>query len=221
MVTIEAVTSRALVLALIAALVASISGASAVGTHVVRLAAAQDVSLPFGCAWGYDWDERCYRDDGARLPVGGDENKLWRAALRFSTSSVPPGSEVVRASLHLFHDGRCLGPRKTTRACDATEYALAAHPIMSPEWFRERELEFDPAVSEAELGAAERPQQLSLDVTALVADWIAGSRPNAGVLLRLTNDYEDYGMGGPSLPSSSFAQETARPQLEITYVPRP
>ena len=91
MVTIEAVTSRALVLALIAALVASISGASAVGTHVVRLAAAQDVSLPFRCDWGYDLDERCYRDDGDRLPVGGDDDKLWRAALRCSTSSVPPG----------------------------------------------------------------------------------------------------------------------------------
>lgn len=23
----------------------------------------EDIGIPFWCDWGYDWDERCYRDD--------------------------------------------------------------------------------------------------------------------------------------------------------------
>jgi hypothetical protein len=193
--------------------------ASAEGTHVVRLTPVQDVSLPFWCEWGYDWDERCYRDDGDRLPVGGDDDKLWRAALRFSTSAIPAGSEAVRATLHVFHDGRCLGPRKTVRACDARTYELFANPILSSSWFHERELEFGPPLSDAELGSADLPQRLSFDLTDLVAGWVKGTEPNSGVLLKLADWHEDFGVGGPSLPSSSFVQSALRPQLEVTYVP--
>ena len=95
---------------------------------------------------------------------------------------------------------------------------LAAHPILSADWFREREVEFEPAASEAELGSADRAQQLSFDVTDLVADWIDGSRHNSGLLLKLSDDHEDYGVSGPSFPSSSFAHPAMRPQLEIVYL---
>jgi hypothetical protein len=203
----------------VAALAVSGTSASAVGARVARVAPAQDVSLPFWCDWGYDWDERCYRDDGDRLPIGGDDDKLWRSALRFSTSSVAAGSSVVRATLHLHHDGRCLGPRKTQLPCAAVTWALTAHPILSPDWFHERELDFAPALAEAEIGSADRPQRLSFDLTELVAEWVDGSRRNSGVLLKLSADYEDYGVGGPSFPSSTFAQPSQRPQLEIRYVP--
>lgn len=211
-------TTRALVVSLLVALTVCTASASADGTHIVRLAAVQDVSLPFWCEWGYDWDERCYRDDGDRLPVGGDDDKLWRAALRFSTSAVPPGSAVVRAVLSLHHDARCLGPRKTLRACEPRAYDLTAHPISSSDWFHERELDFGPALASAELGAADRPQRLTLDLTDLVAEWVDGSRRNSGVLLKLSEDHEDFGVGGPSLPSSTFAQPEVRPQLEVTYL---
>jgi hypothetical protein len=213
------VTVRALLLLLAIGLVVCSPGASATGTRTTLLAPVQDVSLPFWCDWGYDWDERCYRDDGDRLPIGGDDDKLWRAALRFSTSSVPAGSTVTHALLRVSHDGRCLGPRKTTRPCEARAYVLEAHPILSTDWFRERELDFAPAVADAELSSADRPQQLSFDITDLVAEWVDGSRRNSGVLLKLSEDYEDFGAGGPSLPSSSFAQPSLRPQLELTYLP--
>ena len=203
---------------MLVALTICTSSASADGTQVVRLAAVQDVSLPFWCEWGYDWDERCYRDDGDRLPVGGDDDKLWRAALRFSTSAVPPDSAVVRAVLSIYHDARCLGPRKTVRACEARAYELTAHPISSSDWFHERELDFGPALTSAELGTADQPERLSFDLTELVAGWVDGSRRNSGVLLKLSDDHEDFGVGGPSLPSSTFALPTVRPQLEITYL---
>jgi hypothetical protein len=212
------VTARALVVPLLVALTISTASASADGTRVVQLAAVQDVSLPFWCEWGYDWDERCYRDDGDRLPVGGDDDKLWRAALRFSTSAVPPGSENVRAVLRIYHDARCLGPRKTVRPCAPRAYELTAHPISSSDWFHERELDFGPAVTSAELGTADQPVQLSFDLTDPVAEWVDGSRRNSGVLVRLSDDHEDFGVGGPSLPSSTFVQPALRPQLEIAYV---
>jgi hypothetical protein len=212
------VTTRALVVPLLVALTVCTASASADGTRVVRLAAVQDVSLPFWCDWGYDWDERCYRDDGDRLPVGGDDDKLWRAALRFSTSTVPPGSAVLHAELSISHDARCLGPRKTIRACDTRAYAFDAHPIVSSNWFRERELDFGAAVSSAEINPADQAQRLSFDLTDLVAAWVDGSQPNSGVLLKLSEDHEDFGVGGPSLPSSTFVQPALRPQLEIAYM---
>jgi hypothetical protein len=215
--TIEVVTARVLAVSLVA-LAFCMSGASAAGTDVAQLVPAQDVSLPFWCDWGYDWDERCYRDDGDRLPVGGEDDKVWRAALRFSTSSMPQGAAVVRATLQLAHDGRCLGPRKTLRLCDARDYVLTAHPILTSDWFHERELDFGPAISEAELASAERSQRFSIDVTELVAEWVDGSLRNSGLLLKLSEDHEDFGMSGPSLPSSTFAQPAMRPRLEVAYV---
>jgi hypothetical protein len=213
------VTRRALLLLLALAVATCGPSASAVGTRTLSLAPAQDVSLPFWCDWGYDWDERCYRDDGDRLPIGGDDDKVWRAALRFSTSSVPSGASVTRALLHVAHDGRCLGPRKTTRPCEAREYGLDAHPILSTDWFDERELDFGPAISAGELTSADRPQQISFDLTDLVAEWLDGSTQNAGVLLKLSEDHEDFGVSGPSLPSSSFVQTSLRPRLEVTHLP--
>jgi hypothetical protein len=212
------VTTRALVVPLLLTLTICTVSASADGTHVVRLAAVQDVSLPFWCEWGYDWDERCYRDDGDRLPIGGDDDKLWRAALRFSTASLPPGSAVVRAVLSLHHDARCLGPRKTVRTCEPRGYEITAHPILSPDWFDERELDFGPAVASGVLPSADQSERISFDLTDLVAEWVNRSQRNSGVLLRLSDDHEDFGVGGPSLPSSTFEQSALRPQLEIAYV---
>jgi hypothetical protein len=47
---------------------------------------------------------------------------------------------------------------------------------------------------------------------------VDGSRRNLGVLVKLSDDHEDFGVGGPSLPSSTFEQSALRPQLEIAYV---
>ena len=46
----------------------------------------EDVGIPFWCDWGYDWDERCYRDDTARLPVGGVDDKV-NGEVRFGSRS--------------------------------------------------------------------------------------------------------------------------------------
>src|ERR1044071_1683948 len=65
--------------------------------ETVVLAPADDVSLPFLCNWGYDWQERCYRDDLGRLEVGGAGDKVWRSALRFPLDGLPASATVVTA----------------------------------------------------------------------------------------------------------------------------
>jgi hypothetical protein len=181
------------------------------------LAPVADVSFPFWCSWGYEWIERCYRDDTPRLPIGGDTDKVWRAALRFTLDGIPDGSAVLRAELSLWFDRRCLGPRKTTRPCAPREYPIDAHAILSPDWEREREVEIGEPVWQFVLPAGAGPQWLRWDITDLVAGWVAG-QPNDGVLLKLTDGVEDFAVGGPATPSSSFADPALRPVLDIDYL---
>lgn len=184
---------------------------------VVSIPPEADVGLPFWCDWSYDWEARCYRDDGPRLPIGGVDDKVWRAALRFALTAIPPGASILDAALTVHHDGTCLGPRKTTRPCTPRRYTLVLHPIIG-DWFRERELEYAPAYGMATLDVATRPAALIWDLTDLVADWTAGRLQNDGVLLRLADEHEAFGVGGPKLPSATFADAGLRPTLEVVYV---
>jgi hypothetical protein len=204
---------------LLVALVAS-AGPAHAGTEATtyRAAPSADVSLPFWCDWGYDWDERCYRDFSDRLPVGGDIDKVWRAALRFPLSAVPPGAFVLTATLSLSFDGICLGPRKTERPCPARSYTIDVHSVLSPDWLREREVEIGPRFDQASFWA-QTPRRLSWDVTDLVIDWVEHGTPNDGLLLKLTESEEDFSVSGPRLPSSEFANAALRPMLEVTYMP--
>jgi hypothetical protein len=204
----------ALVLVALAGLLAA-PGAGSAPALVVRLAPVEDVSLPFQGDWGYDWEERCYADDSARLPVGGDADKVWRAAFRFSLDALPPGAGVQEALLMVHHDGTCIGGR----ACPAGPLTLEAHAILDPDWRHEREVEFDPApLGRVTLANAAAPGRLVLDVTDLVAAWAAREAPVAGILFRLPHDRERFGRGGPSLPSSTFPLAERRPVLEVAYV---
>src|ERR1044072_6231160 len=107
-----------LLLVMLALGAAGASRASVLQT--VSLPAAQDVSMPFMCDWGYDWEERCYRDDFDRLEVGGVDDKVWRSGLRFSLASIPQAATVVTAELWLWDDRTCVAPRRRTGTCAGT-----------------------------------------------------------------------------------------------------
>jgi hypothetical protein len=202
----------------LAALLAFAGAASARTQPVVhRAAPSADASLPFLCDWGYDWDERCYRDFSDRLAVGGDEDKVWRSALRFPLGAIPRGSVVDSATLSLSFDGVCLAPRKTEQPCPARVYTIDVHPVLSRDWFREREVDFGPLAEQASFWAG-APQRVSWDVTNLVIDWVGGT-PNHGLLLKLAEGDEDFLVSGPRFPSSEFADAELRPTLEVTYLP--
>lgn len=194
------------------------AGAQASDVQMAAIAPAEDVSLPFWCDWGYDWDERCYREDGVRLALGGEPDMVWRSALRFSTASIPAGATVTTAELSLWYDGTCVAPRKTSRRCGGGGFEFGIHPIFTPRWFSEREVEFGPLVATAVLAPLAPLQWVVWDITDLVADWASGGLSNDGVLLKLVDGQEDYDSSGPLFPSSSYPNGLLRPRLTVWYV---
>ena len=121
--------------------------ARAGNVHVLRTPPSADGSFPFWCDWGYDWDERCYRDDTARLPVGGVADKVWRGAVRFSLDVLPGGARVTSARLGLYFDGACVALRRKAGPCAKVEYTVDAYAVLSPSWTKEREVDFDPVAT--------------------------------------------------------------------------
>jgi len=204
-------------LALLLALAACILPAPADAGSLVR-APVEDVGLPFWCDWGYDWDERCYRDDTTRLPVGGVDDKVWRAALRFSLEGLPARAAITSARLELYFDGACVAPSRRVGPCLAGEYTVDAHAIRSASWTKEREVDFDPVATASTTVPTTFTAWSFWDLTSLVSDWASGALPNRGVLLELAEEEEDFGASGPYFPSSSAASVPLRPRLAISYV---
>lgn len=188
----------------------------------VTLQPSADAGLPFWCDWGYDWDERCYVDDGPRLPIGGVDDKVWRTALRFSLAQVPERASVTRATLRLYHDGTCVAPRRTSTACSGRSYTVDAHRISGPDWFREREPALDERiVASARLPRSSLVQWLAWDVTSLVRAWHGRVVPNDGLLLKLADAEENFDVSGPYAPSASHPEAALRPRLLVDYTPLP
>ena len=188
----------------------------------VTVSPSVDIGLPFWCDWGYDWDERCYRDDGARLPVGGVDDKVWRSALRFSLGAVPRGVTITSAKLRVFHDGTCVAPWFGEQPCSAGTYALSTHQILSADWYRDQELTFDwRPTAQARLASATSYGWISFDLTELVRGWHRGVVPNYGLLLKLADAQEDFGTSGPYLPSSAFPYAYVRPTLSVSFTTLP
>lgn len=205
-----------LLLSLGALLVPQVAGA---GTIAVQPAA--DMGLPFWCDWGYDWEERCYADDGPRIPVGGVDDKVWRVGLRFPLRQVPAAATITSARLRLLHDGTCVAPRLATVTCEGGSFWLDAHRIVGADWFDEREVELDERLAgSAVLFDSAATSALSFDVTGLVRLWHERLAPNNGLLLKLTEWQEGYEVGGPAFPSASFPDPAVRPRLVVTYTSR-
>jgi hypothetical protein len=203
---------------LVVALALALATPASAAVQSVVLAPADDVSLPFLCSWGYDWQERCYRDDLDRLELGGAGDKVWRSALRFPLDGLPPEATVVTAELSLWYDGTCVAPRRRTVPCDGRGFTIEARPIFTASWYTRREVAFGPPVAWADLDPGAAPGWLVWDLTDTVADWAAGDLENDGLLLELVDEQEAFDVGGPAPPSSSYANPLLRPRLEVWYV---
>jgi hypothetical protein len=55
-------------------------------------------------------------------------------------------------------------------------------------------------------------------LTGLASDWATGVAPNRGVLLKLAEEEEDFGVSGPYFPSASFGTATFRPRLVVSCI---
>jgi hypothetical protein len=207
------------VIAFACAALAFAGAARAAEVRSVALTPVEDVSLPYWCNWGYDWAERCYRLEGARLGVGGGEpDKVWRSALRFSTSAIPSGATVVTAELSLWYDGTCVAPRRRSKPCDGRGFDFGLHPIFTPRWSAEREVEYGPQVGFASLDPLAAAQWVVWDVTDLVGDWLSAGLQNNGVLVKLVDGEEDFAVSGPLFPSSRSASTATWPRLTVWYL---
>jgi hypothetical protein len=203
---------------LLALVLALAAPAAARAATTMTLGPAEDVSFPFSCSWGYDWEERCWRDDSTRLPIGGEPDKAWRAALRFSLAPIPPWAEIASARLELHYDRTCIGPYASSKHCDGRAFTIDAHPLLSTDWYDEREPELDPwPLATYVLPAYAGARWMSWDLTGMAQDWHAGAVENAGVLLKLADGQEWPAIGGPKPPSSSFGTATLRPRLVVAY----
>ena len=192
-------------------------GAPVAGASTVSIRPSADIGFPFFCDWGYDWESRCFRDDGQRLPIGGVDDKVWRAGLRFSLAAIPAGATVTAAELRTYHDGVCVAPLRSTQPCIDPGAVVDAHRILTSRWFGEREPELDIQVlATAVVFSATEPQWLVWDLTPLVRAW-RGGLPNNGVLLKLQDGDEDYGFSGPYGPSASYPDSSLRPRLVVSY----
>jgi hypothetical protein len=203
----------ALVLAVLAGALAPRSGAAvSVRTPV------DDVGFPFWCNWSYDWDERCYRDSGPRLPVGGVDDKVWRSGVLFSFAGIPPGSIVASARLELTFEGDCIAPALGMIRCPGDVFLIAAYPIASADWYHEREPDYYWTVEDVvEVDTSQGPDVVAWNLTALTRKWLAGSIANNGVLLKLTDGSEDFDVGGPYFDSMGAVEPAARPRLVVVY----
>jgi len=184
----------------------------------VEVPVAEDVSLPFLCDWGYDWDERCYRDDSDRLGIGGAGDKVWRSALRFSLAAMPADAVVVTAELSLRYNRTCVAPFRRVQRCDGRGFSLDARPIFAARWSSEREVDVGPVLATAWIEPFAASGWVTWDITDLVADWHTGGLPNDGVLLQLPEEDEARDAPGPAFPSSSYADSSARPRLTVWYL---
>jgi hypothetical protein len=203
---------------LAAAVVAGVVAARADAYETVALPPADDVSLPFLCSWGYDWEERCYRDRLDRLELGGAGDKVWRSALRFSLDALPPSASILTAELWLRYDGTCVAPLRRTIPCDGRGFAMEARPIFTDNWYGRREVSFGPPIAWAELEPGAGAEWVVWDLTDTVAEWLSGGLANDGILLKLVDEQESYDVGGPAMPSSRYADAEMRPRLVVSYM---
>ena len=208
---------RRLLLALVL-LVLGLAAAAPTRAATISIQPSADLGLPFWCDWRYDWESRCFRDDGPRLPIGGVDDKVWRAALRFPLTRVPANATVTAAELRVYHDGVCVAPGRAAVPCVPPGSVIDAHRILSPSWFAEREPELDERVVDtAVVFSASGPQWLRWNVTHLVRSWHGRLAANNGLLLKLQDGDEDFGASGPYGPSSSYPDPQLRPRLVVTF----
>jgi hypothetical protein len=203
---------------LLLATVACLGFPGGVAATTVSIAPSEDLGLPFWCDWSYDWEARCFREDGPRLPIGGVDDKVWRAALRFPLASIPAGATITSAELRIFYDGTCVAPGRAARPCAAPGAVIDAHRILSASWFSEREPDFDLRVEgTAVVFSPPDPQWLRWDLTTLVGSWRRGTAANNGLLLKLQDGDEDFGVSGPYGPSAAYPDAALRPRLVVGY----
>jgi hypothetical protein len=141
------------------------------------------------------------------LVTGSSPTSDWWALLRFDLSSIPAGAEVSSSVLDLY---------QTT---DTGSGVVEVHRVRAP-WSEQSATygNFASAFSATVEGSvATGPTgssgPVSMDVTPLVQEWVDGSKPNHGLLLK-----EEHNQS-TTFQSSNGAIVSQRPALTVCYSP--
>jgi RHS repeat-associated protein len=159
-----------------------------------------------------------YTSDGL-LYVGTDTSNVWRAALRFDLSAIPPGSAVTSAQLKTYFNGSCMSNAAGAWSCNVS-HQIDAHR-MTTAWSdtsQSSQIQFDPStLSSFTLPANPSNTWMTWDVTQTAKDWLTQAQPNYGLLLMRSPD-STLGVGGPAVPGSRYTGDpSVRPELSVTY----
>ncbi|HYO61290.1 MAG TPA: Ig-like domain-containing protein, partial [Actinomycetota bacterium] len=161
----------------------------------------------------------CVAHVDKNLYLGTGYQDVWRNALKFDVSQMPT-DQIIGAELQLWHDGSCLWNAPT---CSNTSRDLELYRMTGP-WNLSTtvsQLQFDPArlgVFTLPAGAKDLP--LTWNVTQTVKDWIRGTAPAHGFLVK--QEQEVLGSGGAILPyGRRHAQMHRRPLLQVNYTDVP
>ena len=167
-----------------------------------------DANFIANCAGCTPWDYET-------IWVGTDSD-TWRGAYKFDLSSIPVGANVTDAQLKSYYTGECVYTGSYT--CGSTSHAINAHKITS-NWSLTTTtsgLTFDATtLSSFTVPASTTAQWMNWGVTQTVKDWLAGTSPNYGIMLKRAT--EPANASGPDMPSRQHFETTIRPKLEVTY----
>jgi RHS repeat-associated protein len=165
-----------------------------------------------------------------RLKVGTDVNSLWRSLAWFDLHDIPSSATVTSATLSLWHPDTSpaaltVRAHRVSAAWDegngvdtctgdgATWYETKG----GVRWAADGG-DFDPTVvSAVSIPSGQAAAWNSWALTSLVQQWLSGSQPNHGVLLKVDDETIVAGKYLDYYSSDLGVAPTLRPKLSVTY----
>lgn len=155
---------------------------------------------------------------GSPLWIGTTDYEAWRAALQFNLNAIPPAAQINSASLGLYHDATdCV--YTTSGVCGESSHTLTVHR-MNTAWndfsTTSSGLGWDAAaLASYTLPASAASGWMSWDVKTQLQNWVSGTQPNYGFLVKRSTEPLD--IGGPSVPGIYAYPASRVPKLDVTY----
>ena len=169
-----------------------------------------------------NWDIRCGTCTGyAGSPIwlGGDEYSRWRGGVKFDLTDVPPGATVNSATLSLWNDvDFCIWT--SSGACSTANHTINVHR-MTKAWsgwdstWNQVGWDSMTTVASTVVSGTAPSGWLNWNVKSQLANWVAGTEPNHGFLLKRATDA--LNSGGPGLTAGDAWEPTHAPKLVVNY----
>lgn len=171
------------------------------------------------------------RGASERLRVGTDAISIWRSLLRFKLADIPPDATISDATLSLWH------PETTSTALTLRAHRLTGNwqegtgidtcSADGATWYEtdggvrwvQDGGDFNATVAASlAIPAGAQPAWSQWSLTSLVQQWVAGTYPNHGLMLKLDDETRVAGKSVDFYAGDFAVAPTLRPKLAITYM---